>query len=394
MMGILNRFGKMWNSAGISHMKSLHIVVIILAGVAVYANTLHVPFVLDDSYITQLGPKSFLEILLHGGSRRIADLTFALNLHVHGVRETGYHLVNIAIHLSTSVLIYCVIDSALEALYGSFSAQPDSERDSAFSERCISLAVALLFVLHPIQTQAVTYIIQRYTSLATFFYLGSIWFFLRWRLVYAKNGTCCLPWFLLCLSLAAGILAMGSKQIAATLPLMLFFLELFLFRGRMIHRTFFIICGVLSIFVVVAVLIQWHGSSLHDFIYDLDYATSEDHTASRMTYFLTQTRVVATYLGLLCWPLNQNLMLVSPKYATLFSVPVIASLALHLFLISMAAFLFRFSRRLLLSHEVQQGILFRLQLSVSSGFMLPCWLNRVFFPSGMSFLSIVYIFLR
>jgi hypothetical protein len=153
---------------------------------------------------------------------------------------------------------------------------------------------------------------------------------------------------------------MGSKQIAGTLPLMLLTLEIFLFRGRLINRKLYIASGVLFILVIFFALLKWGGSSFSDVLYDLHHATAEDPQTLRSTYFLTQTRVVATYLRLLCLPFGQSIVHDSPVYASLRSAPVIASLALHILLLITAVVLFRRSGQNLLSTERQKGVLQRL----------------------------------
>lgn len=339
----------------------VHIVLLLLVGSVVYSNSINVPFILDDHYsIDYYGKKDLAAHVLHGSSRRVADITFALNYRLHGLHVSGYHIANLAIHISSAILLYFIIVSAMSALRVSFSGKGRTAEAAGSLEAFIPLAAALLFVSHPIQTQAVTYIIQRYTSLATFFYLLSALAFLRARLAVEVGAPRWKPWFLMSGTVVAGLLAVGSKQIAVTLPLMLFCLEIFLFRGRLINRRFYMIVGGVAVIVLALVLFKWHGSSLDDFLYDLRHATAENLHASRTTYFLTQTRVVATYLGLLCLPLGQSLVHDSPIYKSIFAVPVMASLALHLFLLATAAILFRMSGRNLQSGELLRGVFQRL----------------------------------
>lgn len=358
----------------------LHIFLIVLVGVTVYLNTFQVPFVLDDASIGFLGKKSLPEILLYGGSRFVADFTFALNYHIHGLQITGYHAVNLVIHLSSSVVLYFVMAHVLTALRFSSPPGDSAAEETAFVEQFIPLATALFFVAHPIQTQAVTYIIQRYTSLATFFYLVSVLFFIRARLSYEKSDTYRHPLLLGSFSLIAAILALGSKQIAVTLPVMMLFLEIFLFRGHLITRRFYIICGALFVLALVSVLVMWRISSIESFLYNLHLATSEDPRISRTTYFLTQTRVVVTYLRLLCLPFGQSLMYDYTLYAKLFELPVIASLALHISLITTALVLFIKSGQYLSSHDRGKGVLQRLVSLGIAWFYLALSVESSIFP--------------
>jgi len=323
---------------------ALQIIMVTLAGAAAYSNSLHGQFVLDDfTSISFYGPKGFWEALRSGGLRRFANATFAINYSLHGMEVVGYHLVNLAIHISTALTAWYITISSLAALRCSYPGQLHPA--SPFVERFVPLAVALLFVLHPVQTQAVSYIIQRYTSLATLFYLLSALMFIRARLaIENKHRTRCTlaP---AAATLVTAALAFGCKEITVTLPVTLVFLELFLFRGRLLTRRFFIACGLLILVGLAVAALQWQARSLHDFVAALDRATAENHFIPRSSYFLTQLFVVATYLRLLWLPFGQSLLYDYPVQSTLLSVPVMAALLLHLALICSAVLLLRKSRR-------------------------------------------------
>jgi hypothetical protein len=340
---VLVGIAKLYNSANRKQIILLHVALLALAGAVVYSNSLTVPFILDDFFsIAFIGKQDLAGIMLHGTSRRVADITFALNYRLHGLQVAGYHLVNVVIHLSGSMLLYFVMASATTALRHSFAAQ-ESEAETSSVERFMPLVAALLFVCHPVQTQAVTYIIQRYTSLAAFFYLLAVLLFLRGRLALDKRGMTGKSALLCGGTVVAGILAIGSKQIAVTLPAMLLLLEIFIFRGRLLNRRFWAGGAVLLGISAAIVLYKWHDSTFADFLFDLRHATAEDHFTSRTTYFLTQTRVVLTYLRLLCLPLGQSLVHDSPAYSSVLAIPVMASLAVHALLAGCAALLFKMS---------------------------------------------------
>ena len=336
--------------------QSIHIALIILVGVIAYANSMNVPLTMDDANLFGYDNLNISEIMLNGGVRRIADITFIINNKIHGLQVTGYHLVNLSIHLLASTVLYFVIFQIIVSLTTVHSLT----EDTAFVRQFFPFAVAMLFVSHPVQTQAVTYIIQRYTSLATLFYLLSVLLFLKCRLEIEKNSSRIHAFLLGGSSLVAWLLAMGSKQIAVTLPLMLLLIEITLFKGKFVNKRFFLACGTFFFVILCAGIVKWHDSSWYDILYDLNRATSEDHTASRITYFSTQTRVVATYLRLLCLPVGQSLLYDYPVYRTLLSAPVIASLTLHIFIISTAFVLFSKSRKNLRSQDKLRGVLQRL----------------------------------
>lgn len=371
---------------------------LLCVGIACYANSFTVPFVLDDFYtIDYFGTQNLVNTLLHGSVRRIADVTFTLNYRLHGVEVFGYHLTNLCIHLVTSLLLYVLLESALSALRSSYPTHDTPAQTTWSAANIIPCATALLFVCHPIQTQAVTYIIQRYTSLASCFYLLSTWLFIRARLAVIHNNSH--PWRFAFGTALAGILAIGCKQTAATLPLMLLFLEVFLFRSRLLKRRFYLIgAGV----TVAAILVL--AALPHDIMQALQQATTEDVQLSRSTYFFTQIRVVATYLRLLCLPLGQSLIHDPQMYTSLLAIPVLCAGILHLFIIAMALLLFKTSGQNLTSSEprgiyqrlISLGIFwFYCALIVESSFFpIRDALNehRLYLPSAGFMLSVTALF--
>ena len=110
---------------------------------------------------------------------------------------------------------------------------------------------------------------------------------------------------------------------------------------------------------MAAFLLLWRDRSIDDFLQAIQLATSENDLITRKTYFLTQTRVVVTYLRLLFLPFGQSLIWDSPLYASFFSLPVILSTALHCSLLLLALFLFRKSQQNLLTDSWQTGALQR-----------------------------------
>ena len=367
------------------------IALIVLAGIAAYLNSLQVPFVMDDWAIASIGQSDPASHLLHGSVRRVADATFAFNYRLHGLQVSGYHLVNLTVHLSAAVMLYFLAVSALDALRQSFPGSYDDRVESGFTERFVPLATALLFVLHPLQTQAVTYIIQRYTSLATLLYLLAALLFVRVRLLHDRGASLVCRLLPAGGCLAAGLLALGSKQIAATLPLMLVMLEAALFRGRLLGRRLGLVCVAGAGIVLLALLGTW-GGSLQDAAYDLHHATSEDNITSRSSYLLTQTRVVAIYLRLLVLPYGQSIFHDITVYRSLLSLPVLAAVALHGSIIAAAVVFFRRSGRDLTAGDRSRGELQRLAALGIAWFYIALIVESSIFPiTDMVFEHRVYL---
>src|SRR6185503_14617809 len=200
-----------------AHRRSFSIIAgIFLVGSLIYANTLKAPFVYDDEpfivYNTNIKDLGNLPAIWHAAavpSRFISFLSFALNYHFHGLDVAGYHLVNIGIHLINALLVYWLM---LLTLRGHEA------------RRMLAAAIALLFLTHPIQTQAVTYITQRFTSLATLFYLAAICFYASGR-VYRK------PIYYAGAVLSA-VLAMFTKEIALTLPVAIIMYDFYFLKNN------------------------------------------------------------------------------------------------------------------------------------------------------------------
>ncbi|MEE9542284.1 MAG: hypothetical protein V3V95_00690, partial [Thermodesulfobacteriota bacterium] len=139
--------------------------------IVIYSGTLDASFHLDDfNQITGnplIRSLDNLYLLLTSTDRGLSKATFALNYAYGGFDVTGYHVVNIAIHILNSILVYFVLLLMFLRVPG-------------ISARAARLAFfsAIIFAAHPIQTQAVTYITQRQETLSAFFFLFSLLFFL------------------------------------------------------------------------------------------------------------------------------------------------------------------------------------------------------------------------
>ncbi len=144
-----------------------HILLIIILGILSYSNTFDVPFQYDDrevivnnnivkrlNYFTE--PSKAKAVKGHLGyhtfrSRYVAYLTFALNYRLHGLDVTGYHILNLSIHISTAILLYLFVMLSFKTPYLHESPLNNYSRHIAFF-------TALIFVSHPVETEAVTYI--------------------------------------------------------------------------------------------------------------------------------------------------------------------------------------------------------------------------------------------
>ena len=318
--------------------------IIIAVGFLAYCNTFQVPFVFDDDFNIVTNPAIrnftlFPDIFvrnLGAPHRPVGYFTLALNYRLHGLDVTGYHIFNLGVHLINALLVYVLVRLTFRTPW--FGDRPEDQRPG--SETVIALFAALIFVAHPVQTQAVTYIIQRLASLATFFYLLSLVSYVKARLVQIRQPKGAVvglvAWYLLALS--AAFLAMKTKEIAFTLPVMALCYELIFFRGPVVRRLAGLLPIMLTMMVIPLTLMRGGNSPLA-LIDEVGEVTRVLTPVSRMDYLLTQFRVIVTYFRLLVFPVDQRLDYDYPVFHSLFSVEVFVSFLLLAALAGCAAVL-------------------------------------------------------
>jgi len=181
--------------------------IVAAAAVLAYLNSFQGAFQLDDYKVVLSDPavRSWAGWWsdLGRGIRPLLKLSYALNWAT-GLGLIGFHLANLLIHLGNSILVLLLA----RKLTGSSSQMG-----------CVALFTALLFALHPIQTEAVTYVAGRSASLMAFFYLASLAAYIHGRL----EGR---PLLTYALSPALFLLALAVKETAATLPAALLLWEI------------------------------------------------------------------------------------------------------------------------------------------------------------------------
>jgi len=273
------------------------LLVIVGLGIFIYSNTLESPFYFDDrANITENTRIRLTELSLKGiyeagfksilSQRPIANISFALNYYFGEYNIVGYHYVNIGIHILAGIFLYFFVKNTLRIPLLQ-QRYPDY--------RWISFFAALLWLVHPIQIQSVSYIVQRMNSLAAMFYILSMLLYVKGRLK-GRDGRRSWPW--LTGSVVAGVLAFGSKEISATLPFFIFLYEWYFFQnlsGSWLKRCVPYIAGIVVIFVLLG-------------LFYLDFKPVEqimsryerrDFTMPER--LLTQSRVVIYYISLLAY---------------------------------------------------------------------------------------------
>lgn len=288
---------------------ALHLALLVILPLIIYSNTFHVPFLLDDeaSIVNNTTMRSLANYFTNWSGhddypfRYVGMASFALNFYFGALNVEGYHAANLAIHMVSGLLVYALVRLTFRT---PFLKESQLSRHGA----SLALAVALLFVCHPIQTQAVTYIYQRLTSLTSMLYLASLVLYLRWRLSRGEGAHSWSGGALACylFSLVAALLAMNTKEIAFTLPLMVGLCEVAFFGWPKRRQL-----ALMTPMLLTAAIIPYNhlsmGSDLGSYLTSVAASNSGDVTLSRLEYLSTQFSVIVTYLRLLIWPVGQNL---------------------------------------------------------------------------------------
>lgn len=292
------------------------LLIVSTAIIAAYSNTLNAPFAFDDLvYITNNPAIRELSNLWPPlGTRYIGYLSFALNYRIGGYDVTGYHVFNIAVHIVNSLLVYEMASLVLscQPLRGTF----------AQSKGRVALFASLLFALHPIQTQSVVYITQRFASIATLFYLLSIVLYLKWRSDEKRGHG---VYFL---SVLAALLAMRSKEISFTLPVMAAFLEFTFFSGNVRKRLLALVpFAVAALTIPLSFLISADPAGIMG-LKTMAQQRAELESLSKYEYLISQFWAIGRYMRLLVFPAGQNLLYDIPAFKSFFVPKVFFSFIL------------------------------------------------------------------
>ncbi|MDP2643970.1 MAG: hypothetical protein Q8P24_03455 [Desulfobacterales bacterium] len=285
-----------------------------IAVLLIYSNTYQASWHLDDYpnivsnprlHIKDLSPGSLISTFrasIDGGRyqglsvyRPVACLTFALNWYFHEDQVAGYHLVNNLLHFSAAFLLFLTVMALLKS--------PEADLKLQDRRFFIALLTALLWAINPIQTQAVTYIVQRMAALSTLFYLTSLYFFVRARIEPAeiKRG---LLYSACAISFA---FAMGSKENSVTLPAALVMAEVLFFSkaGAVWKRTAAWGGRCMLALGTAAVLLYFTDKDFFG-IFE-GYA---DRPFTMLQRLMTESSVLLYYLTLIFYPAPQRLSIV------------------------------------------------------------------------------------
>ena len=366
----------------------LSVALLLLLGSLIYSNTLHAPFYFDDYPNILLNPKilafrGWIGLFTDNATRSLSFLSFVVNYKIGGTSPLGYHAVNLIIHLLNSIFVLGITRLLLTT--------PALQAKSPFpaTKNLMAFAAALIFMCHPLQTQAVTYIVQRLTLMASFFYLATLLLYLHFRIRKVRASYL--------LGLFTALLGMLSKEIAFTLPAALLLCEILFFNQdakSIPHLAKRLLPFVLVSLLIPGLLFLNHYHMVREGG-QWAFVPTMTKNISRRAYFVTQLDVIRTYLRLLVFPVRQTLDYDFPFSAGFFSPPTFASFVL---LMAILALGFRLIRKQPLASF---GIFFFfLTLSVESS-IIPfpdlIFEHRLYLPiAGFSFFAVTCLarFLR
>ena len=265
-------------------------IAIIALGVAAYHATFQVPFLFDDTSAV-LGNQSIRQMWPLSGvwhppadatvaGRPLLNLSFAINYAFGGFNPTGYHVFNLAGHLLAGLTLFGIVRRTLEST--------TLVREFGGTSTTIAFVIAVVWVLHPVQTASVTYVSQRAEAMMGLFYLLTLYAFVR-RTESQHAGW----WEIAAVIFCA--LGMATKEVMITAPVIVL-----LYDRAFVSRTFRlaltrhwrIYVGLAATWILAGYLqmsLRGHGVGFGLGMHWYEYA-------------LTECEVVVRYVGLSLWP--------------------------------------------------------------------------------------------
>ena len=288
-----------------------------LAGALIYSNTFSSSFHFDDTLSIVENPlimniRNLGNIWNFWPTRFVTYFSVALNYHFGRLDVFGYHLFNLITHVSASFMVFWLISLP-------FLTPGLQNKNIIRNSIPISLFAGLIFLAHPIQTQGVTYIIQRAVSLASLFYLLSLCCYVKSRLLKQNTRSAKLYY---AGSLFACFLAMFSKEMAITLPFMIILYEAYFLKTE--QKLPWKKLTPFLILLAVIPLTMWLTRSV-DFLKMQRMPETLAHISPGQ-YLLTEFRVLITYIRLVFLPFNQNLDYDYPLVKSIFEIPALAGI--------------------------------------------------------------------
>jgi len=263
--------------------------VIVLAGAVTYANSLSGPLLFDDQsaildnpHIRHLRPLVESLAPSHSGvlaSRPIVNFSFAINYAIGGLSVRGYHIGNVILHILCALLLFGIIGLTLRT--------PRVRDRLAPAADGIALASALIWMVHPLQTEAVDYVTQRTELMMGMFYLLTLFCAIR-----AAASRASSRWH--AAAIVSCLLGMGCKESMVTAPVVVVLYDrIFLFDSMRDawRRRKGLYAGLTLGWLEFAALLTSRANTV-----------GFGSGVSAWTYLLNQAQMIVQYLKLTFWP--------------------------------------------------------------------------------------------
>jgi hypothetical protein len=296
-----------------------------------YSNTFNAAFHFDDNPSIVENPNikyMTMDSIIASikGIRPVVYLSLMLNYKLGGMKPFGFHVFNVSVHIINSFLVYLLVSLTL-----SLPVFKDKYADRA---KRMGLFAGLLFGVHPIQTESVTYIISRTELLATIFYLAAFLLFTQGiqkrKSIYYIGG------------FVTSFLSMSSKEWAVTLPAMIILYDyLFLSDKKVGTVLSHWLAFLLAALPWIAVYHSLNLTNNPSVGFNMVSSSGGTNPPTVITYLLTSFNVLWTYIRLLILPINQNLDYEYAIAKTLFEFPTLLSFLGHIAVVGMAFWLFK-----------------------------------------------------
>jgi len=266
---------------------------VIFIGALAYSNSFTGPFIFDDTVSIQRNPqiRSLIPYKLASdgptaiSGRPVVIFSFALNYAISRLHVVPYHVTNLLIHLLAASVLYAIVRRTL--LGNDRLAR--SARAEGKASAALSAMVAAIWIAHPLNTQAVTYLSQRSESLASFFFLATIYCVIR--AAQGRSG-----WWWGAGAILACALGMGTKEIVAVAPILAILYDRTFLAGTFkaaLKLRWGIYAGMAATWILI--LLSLHTGQRETMVgYHLGIST--------LDYARTELNVVAHYLRLAFWP--------------------------------------------------------------------------------------------
>ena len=244
--------------------------------------------------------KTFFAYPEHPGKffRPVSNLSFAINWFIGQDRVISYHVFNFSIHFLSTIFLFhtCLLILDTPSVKNKYNHLLGQQKIKI----CIAALAAIFWAINPVQTQAVTYIVQRMASLAAMFYIIGIWSYLKAKQSFPNKKK---AYLYFALTILFYLLAIGSKENAVLLPCSLLLIEIIFFNHTLQINKKNILIFIAIIILITGAVLLLAGDDF--FIHLLSSYENRNFTLSQR--ILTESRIIVYYISLLFYPVPSRL---------------------------------------------------------------------------------------